>query len=799
MNAATDPNILFQQAVSSHRQGNLAEASALYKKLIELSPQHPSAPAYLGMVEFQRGNLGEAVRYLKLSLQINPNQAEALSFLGTALQALNRTDEAVAAFDRALALKPDFVEVLANRGIALRGLGRLDEALASLDRAIALVPNAAGLHNHRGLALRELKRTDEALASFDLALSMEPSNVEVLNNRGLALQDLDRFDEALASFERAIAFKPDLATLHNNHGNALLHFKRAEDALASYDRAVALKPDYAEAYINRGNALQYLKRMDEAMASYDQAIALNPDYAEAYMNRGNAFHHLKRTDEALACYDRAIALKPDYAEAYVNRANLLKELKRLDDALPSYERALALNPDYEFLYGLHLYTRMQLCDWRDLENQRKQLEAKIQDGKKATEPFPALSASNSSALQRKAAEIYAQSKHPPSHELPDIPKRPRHDKIRIGYFSADFCNHPVSLLTAELFETHDKSKFELTAFSFDPDGGDDVTERLRVAFDKFIDVHDKTDKEIAMLAREMEIDIAVDMGGFTQGNRTDIFAMRAAPVQVNYLGYAGTMGAAYMDYMVADATVIPEESRRHYTEKIACLPSYLPHDGTRRIADRVFSRKELGLPKTGFVFCCFNNSYKITPDAFDAWARILKRVEGSVLWFSRLGKNAAGNLKNEAAKRGIDPERIIFAELMPLQEDHLARIRGADLFLDTLPYNAHASAADALWAGLPLLTCTGQTFAGRAATSLLNAIQMPELITSTPAEYEARAIELATNPAKLKEIREKLTRNRLTTPLFNTQQYTRNIESAYTAMYERYQAGRPPEHILVQP
>lgn len=767
MNATNpfDPNAIFQQAVSFHAAGKLPEAAALYRKLIELFPQHPVALAYLGMVEFQQGNLEESVRLLRLSLQINPNQPEALSFLGSALQHLGRLDDAVAAFDRAIALKPDLVEVLVNRGLVLRDLKRLDEALASCDRAIVL----------------------------------RPDHAEALNNRGLVLQDLERFDEALACFDRAIALKPDLAALHDNRGNSLYHLKRVEEALASIDRAIALNPDFAEAHNHRGNALQHLKHTAEALASYDRAIALKPDYAEAYMNKGNALLAPQRFEEALASYDRAIALKPTFVEALIHRGNMLKDRKRYDEALESYDRAIAINPDHEFLYGSRLHTKMQICDWRDLENQGRQLQAKIDAGKKVTGPLTVLALSDSPALQRKAAEIYTRSQHPLSHALPEIGKTPRHAKIRIGYFSADFRNHPVSILAAELFETHDKSRFELTALSFGPETDDDLRQRVMGAFDRFIDVRHMSDKEVALLARDLEIDIAIDLGGYTQDCRPDIFAMRAAPVQVNYLGYCGTMGAEFMDYLIADPVVIPEESRQYYCEKIAYLPCYMPSDSKRRVADPVFTRKDLGLPKSGFVFCCFNNSNKISPDTFDAWMRILKRVDGSVLWLSSFNKKAASNLANEAVRRGISAERVIFADLMPLQEDHLARIRLADLFLDTLPYNAHTTASDALWVGLPLLTCRGQSFAGRVAASLLNTIGAPELITSSREEYEARAVGLATDPEMLKEIREKLAQNRQVMPLFDTPLFTRYLEAAYTAMHERSQAGLPPDHIFALP
>jgi predicted O-linked N-acetylglucosamine transferase (SPINDLY family) len=347
-------------------------------------------------------------------------------------------------------------------------------------------------------------------------------------------------------------------------------------------------------------------------------------------------------------------------------------------------------------------------------------------------------------------------------------------------------------------ERHDKSRFQLNAFSFGPDTKDATRARVAAAFDRFIDVRGRSDQDVAMLARQFEIDIAIDLNGFTQGSRTDIFAMRAAPIQVNYLGYPGTMGAEYVDYLVADATVIPEAHRRHYAERIAYLPnSYLANDSGHRISERAFTREELGLPRNGIVYCCFNNSYKIAPGTFDGWMRILDRVEGSVLWLLEGNAHAVNNLRKEAARRGIDGNRLVFAPRVPIA-DHLARHRSADLFLDTLPYNAHTTAIDALWAGLPVLTRLGETFAGRVAASLLEAIRVPELITRTPDEYEGLAVALATNPDRLIELKRKLADNRLTTPLFDTRLLAKHIEAAYTAMYERYQTDLLADHIYVQ-
>ncbi len=510
-----------------------------------------------------------------------------------------------------------------------------------------------------------------------------------------------------------------------------------------------------------------------------------------------ALQELKRFEEALDSYARALKIKPDYAEAHNNRGVTLQELKRFEEALDSYERALKIQSNGDWLYGTWLHAKMQLCNWSNFESRIADLAARIQQAEKTTPPFSVLALIDGLTLQRQAAETWVREKYPSSRILPPLSKRRRGEKIRIGYYSADYHGHATAYLIAELFERHDKQRFELLAFSYGVDERDDMRKRLAAAFAQFLDVRTKSDIEVARISRELGVDIAVDLKGFTQDARTGIFSCRAAPIQVNYLGYPGTMGAPYIDYIIADPMLIPQESRQQYSERVVYLPhSYQANDSKRQIADKEFARAELGLPSTGFVFCCFNNNYKITPDTFDGWMRILKQVEGSVLWLLVDNETAAENLRREARARDVDAGRLIFAARMALPE-HLARHRAADLFIDTLPCNAHTTASDALWAGLPVLTRMGESFAARVAASLLYAIGLPELVTTTQEQYESTAIELASDPGRLAEFKDRLHRNRLTMPLFDIEQFTRHVENAYTQMYERYQADLSPEHIYV--
>jgi predicted O-linked N-acetylglucosamine transferase (SPINDLY family) len=474
-------------------------------------------------------------------------------------------------------------------------------------------------------------------------------------------------------------------------------------------------------------------------------------------------------------------------------------MKRSVEALVSFDRVLSLDPHCRGVQGMRTFVAMTICDWREIESAGRRIEAGISNDLPLSAPLPVLAFFDRADLQHRAAQIWARAECRTAGTLPPIVPRIAAEKIRVGYFSADFREHAVAMVTTELFESHDRSKFEIIAFSFGPETGDDTRLRLRRTFDQFIDVNGMPDREVALLARSLGIDIAVDLGGYTAGCRPKIFAWRAAPIQVNYLGYPGTMGARFMDYLIADRVVIPESQRCHYDEKIIYLPhSYLPNDSTRGISDADFTREQFGLPPSVFVFCCFNGPYKITQDTFAGWMRILGRVPGSVLWLSQTSGPAAQNLRQEATRLGVSAERLIFAERMPSLADHLARHALGDLLLDTLPYNAHATAMDALWSGLPVLTRVGSSFAGRVAASLLKTIELPELITETAGQYEDLAVELAANPQRLADIRRKLAVNRLTTPLFDTRSLTRHLETAYTMVLERRLAGLQPDHTIVR-
>jgi protein O-GlcNAc transferase len=788
----------FNQALALHQRGRLVDAERIYSEVLRQQPDHFDALHLLGVIATQTRRTERGIELITKAIGLNAGVGAAHNNLGNALQDLKRSEEALTSYAKAIALKPDYAEAYNNRGVALQDLKRSEEALASHDKAIALKPDYAEAYNNRGNALGDLKRSEEALANYDKAIALKPDYAEAYSNRGNALRELKRFEEALASYDKAIALKPDYAEAYNNRGNALQELKRAEEALASYDKAIALKPDYAEAYFNRGNALQDLKRPEEALASCDKAIALKPDYAEAHNNRGNALQDLNRSEEAPASYDKAIALKPDYAEAYNNRGNALGNLKRSEEALASYERALAAKPDHPYALGGAADCVMKLCDWEKWTRFAADFNAHVSGKKSIVYAFVLLGYSGDPAMQLQCARNYIEDMFPLLPPPFWSGQTWHHDKLRVAYLSADFRSHPVAYLTTGLFEQHDRSQFEIIGVSFSDDRGE-MRKRLVAAFDEFHDIRRMSDKEVAKLLFDRQVDIAVDLMGYTLDSRPGIFARRPAPIQVSYLGFPATMGTQFIDYIIADKIVAPFEHQQFYTEKIVHLPDcFQVNDSKRKIAENAPTRQKMGLPEHAFVFCCFNAVWKITPAIFDIWMQLLHQVEGSVLWLIWDNESAERNLRKEAQQRGIDPSRLVFAGRLPFDE-YLARDCLADLFLDTLPYNAGTTASDALWVGLPVLTCEGKAFASRMAASLLHAVGVPELIACNLEEYKALAVKLARNRALLAEIKAKLIRNRNTYPLFNTVRFARHIEAAYRTMWDTWQHGEVPKSFEVEP
>jgi protein O-GlcNAc transferase len=818
--------LLFQSAVRAHQAGNLAEAARLYGEVLRADPENCDVLCMLGALNAHRGQVQEANRLADDLVRREIRTGRSLYNVGCLLQKLQRHKEATEIFSKALTLGHDRFATLINSSLSLSELERHEDALDAIDRALEIHPNEAGAWNNRGNELLRVQRYDEALASYDKALSIKPNYADAWESRGNALRGLNRHEDALESYDKALQIRPNRASIWSKRGDLMYALERHEEALAGYDKSLSITPHDAGALIKRGLTLMWLERHKEAVVSFDNALAIDPNNAHAFSFRGNAHNELKyyadalisfdqslaidptspdalvgraralsglmNFDEAITSYDKILALRPDCIEAMVNRGSALAALKRYEEAIADCESVLVLNPDQEYVRGYLLFYKLSSCDWHALEADREAIAAGLQAGKRVIQPFVNLIVAQSPAEQLQCARIWTADKYSSSTAPLWRGERYGHDRIRVAYLSADFRWHAIAALMAGVFEHHDRSRFEISAISFGPDDGSELRGRLVHAFDRFIDVRDKNDSEVASLLRDMETDIAVDLMGLTNHSRPSILAQRSAPVQVNYLGYPATMGADFYDYILADRIVIPEEQQRFYGERVVYLPdSYQCNDSKRRIAERPPSRAEAGLPETGFVFCSFNNNNKVTPEIFSIWMRLLHAVERSVLWLFEDNEAAARNLRREAEARGIAADRLVFAPKKNMDE-HLARHRLADLFLDTLPFCAHTTASDALWAGLPVLTCIGSTFAGRVAASLLYAVGLPGMVTQTLADYEALALKLAHDPSMLSSVKATLARNRNNHPAFDTARFTRHLESAYTKMWERYQRGDAP-------
>jgi len=650
----------------------------------------------------------------------------------------------------------------------------------------------------QALQLHQQNRLDEAEALYRLVLAREPAHFDALHFTGLARFQRGRPAEAVIWIERALALKPDVADAYSNLGLALEALRRHDEAMAAYDRALILNPDHPQAHNNRGNVLQELRQLPEAIAAYDRALALQPDFAQAHNNRGNVLRLLGQPEEALASYDRALQIWPAFGEALNNRAQVLQDLRRYDEAIVTCRRLMEVAPGHPYAPGMLLVARLQCCDWTHFQSLSNGIVAGIERGLKVDMPLSSLWHISSGAVQRRCAELFTAAELGAPALLPPVVGDRGHDRIRLGYLSRDLQQHTVALLFAELFEIHDRARFEVTAISYGFDDGSDMRRRLQAGVDHFVDILPMSDLEAVGEIRRRELDILVDLTGYTAGYRPRILAHRAAPIQVNYLGYPGTLGTSVHDYILVDGHVAPPSAERFFTEKVVRLPdSYMVNDRKRHISEHTPSRGEVGLPETGFVFCSFNNNFKILPTVFDVWMRLLQAVPGSVLWLLEGNASVTVNLRREAEQRGVSGDRLIFAPRVPV-EDHIARHRLADLFLDTFPYGSHTTGNDALWAGLPMIALSGEAFASRVSGSLLKAVGLPELIAADLAAYETLALDLARAPMKLRGLREKLA-NRSGMPLFDTERFRRHIEVAYQTMFDGHRLGQPAASFDVSP
>jgi len=628
-------------------------------------------------------------------------------------------------------------------------------------------------------------------------LAKDKRNAEAAHYLGLLRAERGQLDEAVRLLRQAIRFGPGSADMHANLGRVLMMLNKPQDALESCHQALAIDPDHVAALTNCAGLLLTLNLPAQALPLLDRLLAHDPASSIVSHNRCIALLDLARYREALAEAEKLLTHQPNDAAAWYKKGMALAALDRHHDAFTAFDAAFDLQPDLPELEGKRLHAKMQICDWSNINDEIARLRRHVQQGKNASSPFALLTISPSPAEQLRCAQVYMRETFPASSPAAPRRKPYRHDKIRVAYVSGEFRDHAMPHLNAELFELHDKQRFTTFAVSTGPDDGSDMRARLVAAFDQFLDARTMSGEAIADWIRKKEVDILVDLSGHTGSGRTDVFLSKPAPVQINYLGFPGTLAAACMDYIIVDPALVLAEEHGHFSEKCAYLPdSYLAYDRRAPISHERICRRDAGLPDDGFVYCCFNSPFKLTPEIFGIWMRGLRQVDGSVLWLLAGGATAEGNLRREAELRDVAPDRIIFAERQPLSR-HLARLRLADLVLDTLPYNAHTTAIDALWTGVPVLTCRGSTFVGRVGDSLLRAIGLGALIKTSLPDYEREAVRLGRDPAALAALRQKLQENRGSHPLFDIPRFTRHLEAAYAEMWSRHQRGHAPASFRV--
>ena len=754
---------LFAQALLAHERGLLADAERLYEKVLKKESRHFEAICRFGVVRLQQSRFPQAADLFRRAIELDDKSADARHYLAFALTGIDDFEGAKLNYEKALELRPGFAEA----------------------------------HNNLGHLFMRRHLLEEAISEFEHALALKPDYAEAHNNLGNVLYLLNLTPEAISHYRKAIAANPFYAEAYWNMANSLKAMGNLGGAVKSYEQAIAIRPSYPEAYNSLANTLRSLNRNEEAVAAYQRAIALNPSYVDAHMNTAELLGLLGRQEESLRYFDQALAINPNNATALVKRGMMLLANQRYPDAFASFQKANLIDVEDRYALDGMVRAAAAACDWTQSNPLAAKLAARVAQGGFA-DPVAFLCFSDEAPLHLTCAQTFAATEIPAARERLWNGQIWRNTKIRLAYLSAGFHRHPTAYLTAQLIEIHDRSRFEVIGVSVGPDDGSEIRARIVRAFDQFHDVRLKSDFEIAKQINDMEVDILIDRSGYTSNARPGIFAYRAAPIQVNYIGFPGSLGADWYHYVIADRIVLPFDQQPFYLEKIVHLPDcYLVNDSTEVDLPATPSRRQVGLPEDSFVFCSFNHHFKITAQVFEIWMRLLRSVDGSVLWL--LGDNSAAenNLRKEAAAQGVDPVRLVFAPRVAL-EHHLARHRHAGLFLDTLPYDAHTTARDALFLGVPLITCLGKTFAGRVAASVLEAAGLPELVTGNLEEYESLALRLAREPLVLQKLREKLARNRLQCNFFDSDRYRRHIESAYTTMWQLWQDGQTPRSFSVE-
>jgi predicted O-linked N-acetylglucosamine transferase (SPINDLY family) len=774
---------LAQKASALLGSGQAFAAEQLLAEALKHAPSDPTLRHLFAISAAQQGRFRQALGILDPILRERPKSAALRLDHGNILLAVGDMRGALADFETCLAIDPQYAQAWANRAAALRMLGNPVEALESLHKALALKPDYFDAIVQSALVLSALNRMAEAVSAYDRALTSKPKEPALWNNRGVTLWQAGHLDDAISSFDKSLSCNPDFPDALTNRGLVKMEKGRNEEAIRDFDRILELTPDHADSLLHKGTALRELRELPAAASCLARFVEKKPDLPAGWTNFGIVLHEVGRHADALQKYDTALALEPDNVLALCNKAVTLWELGRFQEALQAYQRVLKIAPDNQQAFRGLTHAALHLCDWDLADSLKPEVEARTKAGRSNVLPFVFLGYSDDPSLQFQCARNFKDSLKIASPRLSPRDGY-RHEKVRIAYVSADFRIHPMTTCISSVLEKHDRDRFEVFAISLGPDDGSPQRRRIEKGVDRFIDAKASSDQASANLIRELEIDIAIDLNGYTQDGRPGVLARRPAPVQIGYMGYPGTSGAEWIDYLIADETVIPRDAQNFYSEKIIYIPDTYWVTAYEDVSPRPMSRAEAGLPEDRFVFACFNNNWKITSQIFQKWVRLLDLIPDSILWLLDANPIARANIQRAAVAMGLDVGRIVFAPRADL-DAHFSRIPLADLFLDTLPYNSHTSACDALWCGVPLVTCRGKSFAARVAASILEAADLGQLVAPTLEKYEELALSLAENRAALQALRGRLTESRAELVLFDSLRFTRQVENAYLDILSR--------------
>lgn len=777
--------------------GEIDAAMQACKRAIDLKPDYAEAHYNLGNVLRQKGDHDTAVLSYKKTLKINPNHNNARNNLGNILKDQGNLLQAKEAFLFVVSRDPNHVDAFNNLGAIQKELGDLDGAMDSYKRALALRPDHSGALNNFGVVLQEQGKLEAALVEYHRALEVNPGDPEVYNNIGHVFIKQEKLDQAIEYFEKSLVVDPKNVDAYCGLGNALKGLRKDKDAAHAYGCALEINPEHVDAHLAYGLLFRKQGKYFAALGAFHRALTVEPDSLTANNALGVTLMDVSQYKEAEVAFNRALKIKPDSSETLGNLAGAMLEQKRRDEAIRTYERALELAPKDASLEATILNQKMQICDWSGFSKISEACR-RLGVDTGGVAPFGMIALEDNPARQLARAKIWATERFKeiaiPFSNLNNGSNR----RLRIGYFGGDFNDHPCMYLISGLLREHDKKNFEIFVFSYGRVKTGELRKQTESDVEHFIDVSEEPNLAVVELARKFEIDVAIDLNAYSGSSRSVLFQHRLAPVQISFLGYPGTMGCDFMDYIVSDSTVIADDTRCFYTENVIFLPhTFLPNDNTRLISSKDTTRQDFGLPADDLVLCSFNNNYKITPREFDIWMRIMNKFEGSVLWLGSSNKWSQENLKREAVARGIASERLIFADKVPMEE-HLARHKHADLFMDSFIYNAHSTACDALWGGLPIVTMKGAQFSARVAASCLNSIGLSELVTTSEDEYEQLIVDLVSDKDRLRGLKERVAKNRLSSPLFDTVRYARNLERGFRAAHEAYRSGRRAEDIWVR-